>query len=217
LQQLIGRKTWTKSNIAIIVAIAVGYGIWFNYLDAAVYCAERNPEPSPKFCKTATVPIGKILRDNQFYQPWNIIGHCLPGLFILLLMPKRVELFLAAVLISSAIMDSPLWGVMRLALNLPLWHIEDGKNFIETWDLWQWIVYYYNPLGTYPVWGDSWLGKGLPNAAIIFWSVALRVIFAGILIGWQIRQEEQGKEFSLKKIILLTRYREKRKKYSKTR
>jgi hypothetical protein len=231
LQKLVGRKTWTKKNIGIILVVAVGYGIWFNYLDAAVYCTERYPgyHPSPKFCqeisykdqegnekKLGTVPIGKILGDNQYYQPWNIIGHVLPGLLLLLLMPKRVELFLAAVLISSAVMDSPLWGVMRLAIDLPLWHIEDGRNFVETWDLGAWVVYYYNPFGAYPVWGDSWLGKGLPNAAMIFWSVALRLIFAGILIVWQIKQEEQGKEFSLKKIILLSNYRANRRKNAET-
>jgi hypothetical protein len=216
LQQLGRRRTWTRTNIIIIIAIAVGYGIWFNYLDAAVYCSERNPHPIPKFCKTETVPIGKILGDNQLYQPWNIIGHCLPGLFILLLMPKRAELFLAAVLISSAIMDSPLWGVMRLAINLPLWHMVEKINFLETWNLGEWIVYYYNPIGGYPVWGDSWLGPGLPNAAMIFWSVALRFIFAGVLIVWQMRQEEQGKEFSLKKIILFSNYRAKRRKLNQS-
>jgi hypothetical protein len=210
-----GRTTWTRTNIIIIIAIAVGYGIWFNYLDAAVYCSERNPDPSPKFCKTETIPIGKILGDNQFYQPWNIIGHCLPGLFILLLMPKRAELFLAAVLVSSAIMDSPLWGVMRLAINLPLWHMVGNINFVETWNLGDWIVYYYNPFGSYPVWGDSWLGNGLPNAAMIFWSVAIRVILAGILIVWQMRQEEQGREFSLREILLFSSYRANRRNVNK--
>jgi len=29
--------------------------------------------------------IGKILGGNSIYQPWNIIGHCIPGLFILLI------------------------------------------------------------------------------------------------------------------------------------
>jgi hypothetical protein len=212
LQRLIGRKTWTKKNIGIIIIVAVGYGIWFNYLDAAVYCPERNPgtDPTP-YCKAKTVPIGRILGDNQVYQPWNIIGHCLPGLIILLLMPKRLELFLAAVLISSAIMDSPLWGVMRLAIDAPLWHKVGDNPFVETWDLGEWIAYYYNPVGDYPVWGDSWLGKGLPNAAMIFWSVLLRIVFAGILIIWQIRQEEKGKEFSLKKIVLLSNYRKRRR------
>lgn len=193
---------WTKKNIAIIVSISIGYGIWFNYLDAAAYCPNANE---------TCIAVGEILGDNALYQPWNIIGHCIPALLLLTIFPKKSELFIASILISSAIMDSPLWGVMRLAHDLPLWHIEYGQNFVPTsidWNgLWQWIVYYYNPIGLYPVWGDNWPeGSGLPNAALIFWSVALRVIFAVVFILWQKRQEEDGKEFSLKNIILLKRH-----------
>lgn len=207
-----GSKTWTKKRISIIVGVAVGYGIWFNYLDAAAYC--------PDSSKTNCIAVGQILGDNRYYQPWNIIGHCIPGLFILLLMPKRFELFLAGVLISSAIMDSPLWGVMRLVHGLPLWHMVGNINFVPTSidlnGLFQWIVYYYNPIGLYPVWQDNWLGSGLPNAALIFWSVALRVIIASLLIVWQERQEAEGKEFSLKKIILLSNYRQRKRKNPNT-
>lgn len=195
-------STWTKKNIAIIVSISIVYGIWFNYLDSAAYCPNSNGE---------CMAVGEILGGNTLYQPWNIIGHCIPALLLLTIFPKKSELFIASILISSAVMDSPLWGVMRLVNGLPLWHMENGQNFVPTsvdWNgLWQWIVYYYNPIGTYPVWGDDWPeGSGLPNAALIFWSVALRVIIAVVFILWQKKQEEEGKEFSIKDILTLKRY-----------
>jgi hypothetical protein len=197
-------RTWTRKRIFIIIGVAIIYGIWFNYLDSAARCPVA-VEECRKDCNPEA--IGGILGDNNFYQPWNIIGHCLPGLFILLLMPKKVELFLAGVLISSAVMDSPMWGVMRIAHNLPLWHMQGGINFVETCNIWDWTYYYYKPIGSYAVWEDSWLGPGLPNAAMIFWSVVLRVILAGVLISWQVQQEAEGKEFSLIKKILLSDYR----------
>jgi hypothetical protein len=101
-------KTWTRRRIGIIVGVAVVYGVWFNYLDSAAYC---EVEGTYKNC----ISVGQTLGGNLYYQPWNIIGHCIPGLFLLLLSPKKAELFLAGVLISSAVMDSPLWGAMRLA------------------------------------------------------------------------------------------------------
>jgi len=224
LQQHDGHKTntWTKERIGIIIAVAVGYGIWFNYLDTAAYCVPPNkpvpleiPDRVVNIDKQQCIEVGLVLGGNVQYQPWNIIGHCIPGLFLLLLMPKKLELFLAGVLISSAIMDSPLWGVMRLANNLPLWYMVEKVNFVDTSidlkGLWDWTIYYYNPIGPYQVWERPWFDN-LPNAALIFWSVALRIIFAIILIVWQMRQEDEGKEFSLKKIILLSNYRAKRRK-----
>jgi hypothetical protein len=195
-------KTWTRRRIGIIVGVAVVYGVWFNYLDSAAYC---EVEGTYENC----ISVGQTLGGNLYYQPWNIIGHCIPGLFLLLLSPKKAELFLAGVLISSAVMDSPLWGVMRLAHvpPLPLWHIQGDNDFAITWNLWEWTVYYYNPIGSYQVWEDYWLAPGLPTAALIFWSVALRIILAAVLIIWQNRQEEEGKEFSLKEIVLFTHLR----------
>jgi hypothetical protein len=195
-------KTWTRRRIGIIVGVAVVYGVWFNYLDSAAYC---EVEGTYKNC----ISVGQTLGGNLYYQPWNIIGHCIPGLFLLLLSPKKAELFLAGVLISSAVMDSPLWGGMRLAHvpPLPLWHIQGDNDFAITWNLWEWTVYYYNPIGGYQVWEDYWLAPGLPTAAMIFWSVALRIILAAVLIIWQNRQEEEGKEFSLKEIVLFTHLR----------
>jgi len=46
---------------------------------------------------------------------------------------------------------------------------------------------------------------GFPTASVIFFSVVLRIVFAGLLIYWQDRQEREGKEFSLKDILLLRR------------
>ena len=139
---------------------------------------------------------------DLIYQPWNVIGHCIPGLFLVLWTPKKLELFIAGALISSIIMDSPLWGVIRLGHHLPLWYLdENGENFVNTCDLTKWIPYYYNPIGLYPVWNTP---SGLPNAAMLFWSIIGRSVAAALLIFFQARQEKMGKDFSLVKSILRT-------------
>ncbi|HET7284518.1 MAG TPA: hypothetical protein VFI70_07515, partial [Nitrososphaeraceae archaeon] len=149
-------KTWTKKRISIIIIVSITYGIWFNFLDSAAFC---NPSENRLNC----TPIGQALGTNYIYQPWNIIGHCVPGLFMLLFSPRRIELFIAGILISSAVMDSPLWGVMKLNFhNLPLWHMEGNNLYAVTWHLSDWIVYYYNPIGSYQVWKEHWLHVGLP-------------------------------------------------------
>jgi hypothetical protein len=195
------KKTWTKERIFSIVVVAVIYGLWFNFLDSAAYITESNQNI------TAGMMVGGK-SDNEVYQPWNIIGHCIPGLILLAFFPKKFELFIASILISSAIMDSPLWGAAKLMHNLPLWYMVNGVNFVPTTidfnGFLQWITYYYNPIGFYPVWEDNWpKDSGLPNAALIFWSVILRFIFAILLIYWQDRQERMNKEFSLLKKTLL--------------
>jgi hypothetical protein len=190
-----GGGTWTRRRIIIIIIISILYGLWFNFLDSAAYCDDS---VDGRHC----IPVGQILGNNDVYQPWNIIGHCIPGLFMLLFEPRKAELFIAGVLISSAVMDSPLWGVARSLHGLPLWHIEGDNLFAPTYNIVQWIVYYYNPLGFYQVWGDYWLAPGLPNASMIFWSIVLRLVGAVLLIWWQDRQESMGEEFSLKKLLL---------------
>lgn len=81
----IQRSHWSKKKIfVVVILISFGYGIWFKYLDSAKYCSDYG-----KVCKD----IGNILGRNSIYQPWNIIGHCIPGLFLLLITPKRWGLF----------------------------------------------------------------------------------------------------------------------------
>jgi hypothetical protein len=107
----------------------------------------------------------------------------------------------AGALISSVVMDSPLWGVIREeGHNLPLWHIvETEENFVNTCDVDKWIQFYYNPGGSYGVWDIS---SGFPSAAMIFWSLVARSFIAGLLIWWQARQEKDGKDFSLPRLVL---------------
>jgi hypothetical protein len=177
-------KTWTKEKVSIIVGIAILYSIWFDLLDSLVYC-EGSPSSSNSIvdCKS----IGEIFGGNQVYQPWNITGHLIPTLFMLFLKPIRIWYFLAAFLISTAVMDSPLWGVERLLWHgQPLWQ----QNHTPTYDFGSWIVYYYNPLGTYHVWDHNWLFPNFPTSSVIFWSLVAR-ISAGvcILIWFQNKQE----------------------------
>jgi hypothetical protein len=190
--------TWTKRRLLIVVAVALVYGIWFNFLDSAAYC----PNQGEKDCddKCSPVSIGSMFGGDLVYQPWNVIGHCIPGLFLVWWTPKRLELFIAGALISSVIMDSPLWGVIRLGHHLPLWYMnEKGENFVNTCDLGKWIEYYYKPNGLYPVWNTQ---SGLPNAAMIFWSIIGRSVAAILLIYFQSRQEKMGKDFSLVNSVL---------------
>ena len=51
----------------------------------------------------------------------------------------------------------------------------------------------------YAVWDTP---SGLPNAAMIFWSMIGRCITAVLLIVLQAKQEKMGKDFSLVKSIL---------------
>lgn len=183
------KKTWTVRRLTTLVVVALIYGVWFNFLDTIAYQyndAVKGP---------VTASIGQIFGGNNKYQPWNIIGHIIPGLFMLFFFKYKqqkdeisiVELFIAGLFISTAVMDSPLWGVIRLYWhNLPLW--PDATR-----DLWTWIKFYYNPFGLYPVWDGSWLSKDLPNAAMIFWSVAGRISIAFAIVYWQYRQERNEK------------------------
>jgi hypothetical protein len=80
LQIDIHRSHWSKKKIfVVVILISFGYGIWFNYLDSAKYCSDDG-----KICED----IGKILGGNTIYQPWNFIGHRIPGLFLLVMTPK---------------------------------------------------------------------------------------------------------------------------------
>jgi hypothetical protein len=63
--------------------------------------------------KCDVIPVGDLLGGNAYYQLWNVIGHLIPGLLLVWLTPKKVELFVAGALISSVVMDSPLWGFIR--------------------------------------------------------------------------------------------------------
>jgi hypothetical protein len=204
-------KTWTKKRVVVIVVVAFAYGIWFNILDSAAYCEDRK---NGEDC-VPNVPIGNmfVIGDKNVYQPWNIIGHCIPGLFMLLLQPRKIELFVAGVLISSAVMDSPLWGVAKLYVyDLPLWHEVTVVNingtttsncYAPTESLSDWIVYYYNPSGTCQLWeGDGFPWAGLPTGALMLLSLIGRLVGGAALIWWQNRQESLGKEFSLSNILL---------------
>lgn len=198
------KPTWTSRRIIIVISIAILYGLWFNILDSAGYCLNQQ-ELQSKSCDVRCVilPVGQMFGGDQLYQPWNVIGHLIPGLFLVWLTPKKVELFVAGALISSVVMDSPLWGTVRIDVHvLPLWHIDnsqDSESFSNTCDIHKWIQFYYNPVGTYGVWD---INSSIPSAALIFWSLVARSLGAGLLIWWQARQEEQGKEFSLPKLVL---------------
>ena len=161
--------TWTKRRIVFVIAVALLYGTWFNIVDSAGYCL--NQEKLQESCdeKCSVLSIGQYLEDISSINLWNVIGHLISRLFLVWWTPKKVELFVAGDLISSVVMDSPLWGVIREeGHNLPLWHIvETEENFVNTCDVDKWIQFYYNPGGSYGVWDIS---SGFPSAAMIFWS-----------------------------------------------
>jgi hypothetical protein len=176
----------------------LAYGAWFDVLDSIAYCPNQVQKSCDEKCQP--ISIGSLFGGDHVYQPWNVIGHLIPGLFLVWWTPKRVELFVAGALISSVVMDSPLWGVLRLEHGLPLWYMNEiGENFVNTCNNAYWISYYYNPIGSYAVWNNP---AGFPSAAILFWSIIGRSLGAGLLIWWQARQEKAGKEFSLPRLVL---------------
>lgn len=186
----------------IVIGVAILYGVWFNILDTAGYCVNQE-ELQTKSCneKCVILPVGNLFGGDLSYQPWNVIGHLIPGLFLVWWTPKKVELFVAGALISSVVMDSPLWGVIRVGEHaLPLWYInsENAENFTNTCNINTWTSFYYNPIGSYGVWTIV----GFPTAAVIFWSLVGRLLAAGLLIWWQAKQEQEGKEFSLPRLVL---------------
>ena len=91
-------RTWTTRRITVIISIAIIYGIWFNFIDTIIYCYNNN-----SICKS----LGEIFGGNFYYQPWNVLGHMIPGLFLLLYFRSKkeelaiIELFLAGILIST--------------------------------------------------------------------------------------------------------------------
>jgi hypothetical protein len=107
---------------------------------------------------------------GRTFRPWSIF---------VFFKPKKLDLFLAGVLISTVVMDSPLWGIDRIARRLPLWkeHQQTTNNLAE------WIRFYYNPIGTSLVWDGGWFNDSVPNAAMIFWSIIGRTFaeFPGLM------------------------------------
>ena len=166
--------TWTASVLAIVVSIAIAYGAWFDYLDSLARA-------------------GELFGGNAIYQPWNIIGHFIPALFMLLFFPKKIEMFVAAFLVSTVVMDTPLWGVERLYLHHgALWN-QSG----DTKSLSDWIAFYYNPLGSYGIWD-----KAFPTATIMFFSIVARLGAAIGLIWYQHKLELRLKTpVSLKNMV----------------
>jgi hypothetical protein len=189
--------TWTRKRIFIVVAVAFVYGLWFDILDSAGYCINYG-KYQPTTCEEDCIvlPVGQLFAGEASYQTWNLIGHLIPGMFLLWLTPKRFELFVAGALISSIIMDSPIWGVIRLEHDLPLWYstMENRNEFSNTCDISIWIPFYYNPIGFYKVFDSI-------TAAILFWSIIGRIAAAVLLIWWQAKQEKENKDFSLVKLI----------------
>ena len=139
--------------------------------------------------------IGEMLGGNMIYQPWNVIGHIIPALFLVLYKTSKLEVAIAAILISTVVMDTPVWGAEVLYLH-PNQQLPMAGNS-TTPDLWEWSKFYYNPIGTYGVWGDP-----PPSAALIFWSMVGRIGLAVFMIWYQIRWEKVHGETSLNKFLM---------------
>jgi len=178
--------TWHKRILLLVIGIALLYGFWFDYLDSLRY-----PISATKF-----LTIGEMLGGNMIYQPWNIIGHLIPTLFLMFYNRKKLELALVGFLISTVVMDTPLWGIDVLYLH-PSQHLWKENN-LPTDNLWEWIAFYYNPIGTYGVWGSDWY----PPAWLMFWSLPGRIALAGILILIQHKMEKKrGKLITFRELF----------------
>lgn len=162
---------WTKKRIIIIILVSISYATWFDLLDSIAYCPVTG---IPINC----LSIGEVFGGNYIYQPWNIAGHFIPALFMFFLKPLRIEYFIAVFLLSTTVMDSPVWGLERLLRGNLLW----TENHIPTTSITEWIKYYYNPIGFYGVWDRDWLFVNFPFAAAIFWSLIIRILCVVLLI-----------------------------------
>ncbi len=211
--------TWTAGRISFILGVSIAYGVWFDAIDSVSCCPPRysvtlaNSGALPGN-EPLRIPIGEIFGGNVVYQAWNILGHLIPAFALVMFYPKKFELFIAAALISSTIMDSPIWGIMKL-----YWHGDDlTKNMprdnllcnrVHTRDFKEWIFYYYDPKGQCLVWNEAWPSKdylpNVPNGTVIFWSIVLRGAGAGYLIWHQNKKERKGEEFSLLRLVGLSR------------
>jgi hypothetical protein len=181
--------------------IAFLYGTWFNFLDSLVYCLNFSGSSS-QICKS----IGEIFGGNMFYQAWNVFGHIIPTVFAGLRRPTDWRLYFAGFFASTLVMDSPLWGVIRLYWHhTALWTAGPGGTQAPTNDLWEWVSYYYNPFGHYLVWDSPWPFAPYPTAWLIFWSLIIRGLFAVLLVLWQRSQEKDERKLRERKASLEVR------------
>ncbi len=174
LMSVVDRKSfrWFQ-RYKFIILLSVGYGLWFNFLDAV-------PDA------------GKVF--GNYYQVWNYIGHTLPSLFWLFIDPRKWEFWVAAFLISTAVMDSPLWGLTREISGYSFWCDPTVPyEYRENCTFAEWLRFYYNPIGNYTVLGKEstieFAGVFIPSAWMMFASLPARFIAAWLLIHRQYEQE----------------------------
>ncbi len=162
-----------------ILLLSVGYGVWFSYLDV--------------------IPtIGKVF--GSYYQVWNYLGHPLPSLFWLFIAPKKWEFWVAAILISTAVMDSPLWGAIREIQGYNFWcDPSEPFRYREDCTFREWFAFYYNPIGNYTILGRestlTFSGIFIPTAWMMFTSLLARFVGAWLLIYKQYRDEKRKKGY----------------------
>jgi hypothetical protein len=132
------------------------------------------------------IPIGDIFGGNLLYQPWNVAGHAIPLAFIYVFHKKKFEYPLAGLLLSTAVMDSPLWGGIRLLRSASLWCAHPSPPVCT---FYEWVFYYYNPIGGYLVWSSPFFFPNFPSAALMCWSLVGRFVACGFLMLLQRRIE----------------------------
>jgi hypothetical protein len=189
--------SWRVWVLVPIVVVSLLYGTWFNFLDSLVYCLDLSD--FSQICKS----IGAIFGGNMYYQAWNVFGHLIPSVFAGLRRPKDWRLYFAGFFASTVVMDSPLWGVIRLYWHhTTLWTGGPGGSHVPTNNFWDWVLYYYNPFGHYLVWDSPWPFAPYPTAWLIFWSLIIRVLFAVLLIFWQRGQEKDEQMWKKQRVSL---------------
>jgi hypothetical protein len=67
---------------------------------------------------------------------------------------------------------NPIRGIERLLRG----NLLGTQNHIPTTSIFEWIKYYYNPVGFYGAWDHDWLFVNIPSAATIFWSILVRIV-----------------------------------------
>ncbi len=167
-----------------IIIISFFYGVWFDFADSI-------PDIGLAFVNPFF---------GNYYQVWNYIGHGLAGSFWVFVDHRNWRFWAAAILISTVVMDSPLWGLIReFDVNgHDFWCDPDPIipfNYRKHCTFTEWFHFYYNWVGNYSVLGkeSTYHPSGttifIPSASIIFWSLAGR----GVLAWWFIRSAYKQK------------------------
>lgn len=176
--------TWLI-RIRYLALLSFLYAMWFNWLDTIPGVGAFLSEPG----QHESAALNSGLAGDTGYQIWNWLGHFIPASFYLIMLRGAYKTFwIAAGLLSTGVMDSPLWGVTRMLrgyadMDNGFW-CRGAQDFdFPQCGFADWLAFYYNPIGAYPVLPAFPVGEAsiVVTSAAIFWSFLLRISLFGFI------------------------------------